>query len=78
VNLCEAPDLDADTEFIVAARNQLPPILDALDAVLALHKPVLEDGKPVGCICCDWDVKGNEVWPCATVAAITKAPEGKQ
>jgi hypothetical protein len=30
------PQSDADAEFIVAARNQLPRILDALDAVQAL------------------------------------------
>jgi hypothetical protein len=31
-----APLTEEDAEFIVAARNQLPRILDALDAVLAL------------------------------------------
>jgi hypothetical protein len=33
-----------DAEFIVAARNQLPRILDALDAVQALHYGVTTNG----------------------------------
>lgn len=42
-------------------------------AALALHTPVMEDGISVGCFCCDWDVPGNENWPCATVKALSHA-----
>lgn len=66
------------------ARNDVPRILDALDAVMALHVPYPEGcewpgvpGECSGCrteedMCC-----GDHTWPCPTVAAITKALEGK-
>ena len=36
----------------------------ALVAIQGLHKPVIEDGLPVGCLRCDWEMDG--VWPCRT------------
>jgi hypothetical protein len=121
-------DGQADAEFIAAARNQLPRILDALDAVLALHQPVKKwepyegagytfateaaalealgdvdvnsvvlegiatNGLPFFEVCAEcgrieseqlselgeeWGYQ-ESLWPCATVAAITTAMEGKQ
>jgi hypothetical protein len=118
----------ADAEFIVAARNQIPRILDALDAVQALHQPVkkwepyegagytfaseaaalealgdvdvnsvvlegiAENGLPFFEVCAEcgriesdqlsemgeeWGYR-ESLWPCPTVAAITKALEGDQ
>jgi hypothetical protein len=61
-----------DAEFIVAARNQMPRILDALDAVLALHH-----GNGWGfCEACSEHV--DVPMPCPTRAAITNAMEGEQ
>jgi hypothetical protein len=77
-------DTKADAEFIVAARNQLPSILAALDAVLALHQPV--DALMYGaknahkvqvCTGCGQDDGNWNRWPCPTVAAITDTMEGK-
>ena len=61
-----------DAEFIVAARNELPRILDALDAVLALAESAPrfathEGGNASGIVQAD-DV----------IAAITNALEGDQ
>jgi hypothetical protein len=75
-------DTKADAEFIVAARNHLPRILAALDAVLALHKPFVWDfgfGPVTSCRGCA-DHGASEVaaeYPCPTVRAITDAMEGK-
>jgi hypothetical protein len=63
-----------DAEFIVAARNQLPRILDALDAVMAEHKVNIHDGWSY-CFTCG---AYGGIQGCPTVAAITKALEGKQ
>jgi ABC-type branched-subunit amino acid transport system substrate-binding protein len=57
----------ADAEFIVAARNQLPRILDALDAVLALADRLDASNQ-----CEDREIAED------IRAAITKALEGKQ
>lgn len=40
-----------------------------LEKVLSLHFPVIEDGEPVGCQCCDWDYGDNWSWPCETFRA---------
>jgi hypothetical protein len=80
--ICEHAGIDA--EFIAAARNRLPGILAALDAVLALHKPV--DALMYGaknahkvqvCTGCGQDDGNWNRWPCPTVAAITDTMEGK-
>jgi hypothetical protein len=67
----------ADAAFIAAARNQLPRILDALDAVLALHAPVQPTSTMRPWVTCAGCTNGGS-YPCTTVAAITKALEGKQ
>jgi len=57
----------ADAELTAAA----PKLLAALEAVEALHVPVLEDGKPVGCRVCDWGE--DDYYPCQTLTAIEEA-----
>ena len=53
-------------------REALGRVHGTLEAILQLHVPVLEDGEPVGCECCDWDYVGNESWPCATYRETEK------
>lgn len=60
------------TLSISDAHNNLPRALDALEAVLELHKPkyLIRDGEwfPASCAVCEpW------TWPCATVQAIEGA-----
>ena len=40
------------------------PLRAALVAIQELHKPILEDGHPIGCWRCDWEQDGQ--WPCST------------
>ena len=54
------------------AHEDAPSLLAAARAIIGLHAPVIEDGTPVGCSMCDWDVDGGD-WPCKTVAAISAA-----
>jgi hypothetical protein len=65
-------DTKADAEFIVAARNQLPHLLAALDAVLATQRMAerVRDGNPT--FARGWNVALDEVQ-----TRITKALEGK-
>jgi hypothetical protein len=68
-----------DAEFIAAAREDVPRLLAALDAVLALHVPgVIEGAGPTYpfhyCTRCS----GHPAWPCPEVAAITRALTGKE
>lgn len=44
--------------------KRLPFIIDQLEAIQELHKPIYEDGDPVGCLRCDWESDGK--FPCAT------------
>ena len=59
-----------DAEFIAASRTDLPALLAAVEAVMALHKRLTfpDDGigEPTACGHCD-----NETWPCPTIRAIT-------
>ena len=61
-----------DREFIAASRTDLPALLAAVEAVMALHKCLIfpDDGigEPTACGHCD-----NETWPCRTIRAITDA-----
>lgn len=76
------PD-DADAEFIAAARTTVPTLLDALEAVLAIHRDGGEsqgylDNGHYGVIdhCCTECGSHGEYgtpWPCPTVKAITDA-----
>ena len=36
----------------------------SLVTIQELHEPIIEDGVPVGCLRCDWEVDG--AWPCRT------------
>ena len=60
---------EEDAEFIAHARTDVPALVHALRAVLALHKcrtyPDDGIGEPTACTHCD-----NEPWPCPTVRAI--------
>lgn len=42
----------------------------AKDAVMAIHKPLIEDGRIAGCAACDWEQPGQNGWPCLTVQAL--------
>ena len=63
---------DADAEFIAASRTDLPALLAAVEAVMALHKRLTfpDDGigEPTACGHCD-----NETWPCPTIRALAAA-----
>ena len=63
---------EGDAEFIAASRTDLPALLAAVEAVMALHKcltfPDDGIGEPTACGHCD-----NETWPCPTIRDITAA-----
>lgn len=40
----------------------------AVKAAKALHVATMENGEPVGCYTCDWDIDPN--WPCKTLRAL--------
>ena len=70
-----------DAEFIADARTRLPQALNALQAVLDLHKPEEYDGYPHGadgvmCAVCLTEYGEYEEYPCPTVRAIMDAIGG--
>lgn len=77
--------LEADAEFIAAARTTVPALLDALEAVLEIHQDggesqgYLDDGSygdmPHCCTECGSLGEYGVLWPCPTVEAITTALE---
>lgn len=76
--------LEADAEFIAAARTDVPALLDALEKVLELHQPVTdgmgftEDGYggiSPACSSCGTSDEYAVPYPCPTVTAITTALE---
>ena len=76
-----APDPDA--EFIAAARTTVPHLVDALEKVLILHKPVEVEPSETICSGCSTLRGQGEMaryfpfteYPCPTVEAITTALE---
>ena len=66
-----------DAEFIAAARTDVPALVDALQAVLELHKPIqatmTSHGGVSDVTVCDHCL--DPTWPCPTVAAITTTLE---
>jgi len=84
VNLCPAPALTVDAEFIAHARTDVPRLLNAVDAVLAMHKPVsrlLVNGETFDeCSYCvdPQDNTWRLDYPCPTVQAITSALEARE
>jgi hypothetical protein len=66
----------ADAEFIVAARNQLPRILDALDAVLATTYESDDGSEYEHNRGCEGEPTCPACWATDIRAAITKALEG--
>ena len=48
----------------------------ALVAIQKLHKPIFEDGDPVGCWRCDWEMDGQ--FPCATRKLADEALGGEE
>lgn len=67
---------EGDREFLFAARTDMPRLIAALDAVLAMHKPMDPKGigHPDGLLCsCMQGFHGN----CLTVRAITDALGGE-
>ncbi|WP_176227959.1 hypothetical protein [Escherichia coli] len=67
-------------EFIAASRTNVPRLVDALDAVLELHKPIQasmtnSNGGVTDVTVCDHCL--DPTYPCPTVAAITRALEGE-
>lgn len=62
-----------DAHFIVDAHNNLPRSLDALNAVLELHRRAVDIFEPSEfCAACSTDQRTVE-YPCATVRAIVGA-----
>lgn len=65
-----------DAEFIAHAREDVPRLLDALQAVLDMH--VSEDSHWHQCVGCGEDCQyceNDHPWPCPTVIAITNVME---
>ena len=65
-----------DAEFIAAARTTVPALVDALEAVLKVHRPMHCEPEcctePVYCEGCKQPDDAPD-WPCPTVKAITDA-----
>lgn len=65
-------DTDSDIALMSLLDGRLPQALDALEAVLNLHKLDPDDSMPSCSHCLDaWENTAD--WPCATVRAITDA-----
>lgn len=60
----------ADAAFIADARTRLPQALDALQAVLDMHKPVEFVGHSATWLRC---TQGCPTWPCPTRRAVQAA-----
>lgn len=75
---------DADAEFIAAARTNVPRLVDALEKVLILHKPVeVEPSETICSGCSTLRGQGETAryfpfteYPCPTVRDITTALDG--
>jgi len=72
-SLAEVLTNDADAEFIALARNALPQLAKALQAVMEVH--TLEEfgdleGDGVMCSECMYDDGSFKIYPCPTVQAI--------
>lgn len=70
----------ADAEFIAHARDDVPRLVAALEAVENLHRPYTQHPSGIGakyCVHC-WDgIKSQSTaYPCPTVTAIRTALEG--
>ena len=67
-----------DATFIAGARADVPRLLAAVEAVLAIHKPVHAYlNSPATCQHC-LDASGDlDEWPCATYEAISRALLGE-
>ena len=76
----------ADLEFIAHARQDIPALLAAVEAVLELHKPITDDGNSLRnwlgmgngkprdyCNECEVDGYTAVPYPCPTVTAIQSA-----
>ena len=63
----EGVERDEDAAFIADARTRLPQALDALQAVLDLHKRNIYGG------CTHSACDSGSAWPCPTVEAIQQA-----
>ena len=69
---------EGDAEFVAAARTTVPALLDALEAVLAVHAPDYTYPDCPKCAECS-DIASTAarrfavLWPCETVEAITTA-----
>lgn len=65
---------DGDAEFIAHARADVPALVAALRAVLALHTPVDRERVTTCCTCEQWiestDPEACIEWPCPTVETI--------
>lgn len=63
---------DPDAEFIAASRTTVPALVDALEAVLKVHRPDHVESRDLCASCFGWDSE-PVLWPCPTVKAITDA-----
>lgn len=66
--------LPPDAEFIAHARTDVPALVAAVEAVLALHEPVGGPSDPRCCpVCVDLSGEYAETYPCGTATAILAA-----
>lgn len=67
---------DEDAEAIADAHNMFPLALDALNAVLELHRRAVDIFEPLEfCAACSTNQRTVE-WPCPTVQAVQAAIAG--
>ena len=72
-------DDDSDVMLTQITDTDMPRLLDAVEKVLELHKPMGATDE-VFCSACfdpDWTSPDDNNYPCPTVRAITTALEGK-
>lgn len=67
-----------DAEFIAAARDNVPRLVEALEAVLELHRPEPFEDEPTAFFCVECQrAQLNGTYPCPTVRALTDKLTGE-
>lgn len=84
LDICEVPRTpqgSKDSYFIAEARTDVPDLIGALRAVLAIHRPEREARPGFDPICLGCyeagGSDGSEIYPCPTVRAVTAALAGE-
>ncbi|PRI11901.1 hypothetical protein [Leucobacter massiliensis] len=79
----DGPHASMDAEFIAAARESVPRMVAALEAVTALHQPVEIEPSDTICRECSFQLPNGRYfgmlteWPCPTIHAVEAALGGE-